>query len=278
MRLLSSPPTYRVILLMKSHLHALIVEDNPADAYLQKMALRNILPIKVDVRCTTMLSQACELLHDGGLDVVLLDLGLPDSCGLDTLARIREKDQHTPIVVLTGASDYELAPAALELGAQDFLLKSDISPDALHRVIIQAVHRKHLDLTNHALAENQQAELRARLRLTLSVVSEPVITMDERGNVCDWNRAAEEMLGWRAEEVLGQNLEDKKLLQVAGGRHSHRFSDLIRHDDAFHTSVHNLELAHRDGRQLDVVARAATQRIGDHTQCTVALSRIPQTT
>lgn len=125
-------------------MQVLIVEDNPADAYLQKMTLRSILQEEYDVRCTTGLEEAKLVLCERKFDVILLDLGLPESAGAPTVNLFRDIDQTTPIVVLTGDDDEEIALQTLEMGAQDFLPKAEITPNVLRRAIRHAVHRAKL--------------------------------------------------------------------------------------------------------------------------------------
>lgn len=189
---------------MNSPVHALVVEDNPADAFLQKMALRNILPVEFDVRCTSMLSEACGLLRDGRFDVILLDLGLPDSCGLETLSRVRAADPVTAIVVLTGASDYDLAPQALDVGAQDFLLKSDVNSDTLHRTIQQAVHRKKLDDARIADMKHREDALKDRIEFAVTAISSALNAIESGGEMDDWNRTAAEVLAALRKPVSGE--------------------------------------------------------------------------
>ena len=119
----------------------LIIEDNPADAYLEKMTLRSILQEEYDVRCTSGLEEAAQVLGDDWFDVILLDLGLPESVGVETVKQLRELDQTTAIVVLTGDDDEDVALRSLDMGAQDYLPKSDIAPAVLRRAMRHSVHR-----------------------------------------------------------------------------------------------------------------------------------------
>jgi two-component system, sensor histidine kinase and response regulator len=88
------------------------------------------------------LSEAIERLGRGGIDVVLLDLGLPDSQIEDTLPRIVETGVDVPVIILTLLNDLEIAIKAIQQGAQDYLLKSDLNGELLIRVIRSAIERK----------------------------------------------------------------------------------------------------------------------------------------
>ncbi|MDD1751061.1 MAG: response regulator [Methanothrix sp.] len=124
-------------------LNVLIIEDNKGDADLIRLALKYC-----EAGCTyknaDRVSSGLKLLEEGPFDVVLLDLGLPDSIGLDAIQRIQDKEPKVPIIVLTGLSDKELAARAISLGAQDYLVKGDFDNDLLYRAIRYAIERKKL--------------------------------------------------------------------------------------------------------------------------------------
>lgn len=118
---------------------ALIVEDNAGDA-------RNVerLIKEYDVTVAADLAEALSTLSDLTFDVILLDLSLPDSFGLGTLARIDAASGTTPIVVLTGQEDASLGAELIRSGAQDYLPKSELNAVILKRVIHHAVERKRI--------------------------------------------------------------------------------------------------------------------------------------
>jgi diguanylate cyclase (GGDEF)-like protein len=122
----------------------LLVEDDPADAELLKDALSKLQHITVDLLCANSLSNALTYLEDRKLDVIISDLGLPDSQGLETLIKISEKVPEIPIIVLTGYDDEELAVRALKSGAQDYLIKGQIDITILSRSIRYSIERNHL--------------------------------------------------------------------------------------------------------------------------------------
>jgi signal transduction histidine kinase len=87
------------------------------------------------------LSAGLELLNAGGMDVILLDLLLPESQGLDTVLRVRDQAPSVPIVVLTGVDDEVLAIKAVQAGAQDYLVKGQVDGNALRRSLLYAIER-----------------------------------------------------------------------------------------------------------------------------------------
>ncbi len=128
-------------------LTVLLIEDNPGDRRLAEIALREAggdANTRCEVVSAKSLTQGMSQLTGGGLapDAVLLDLGLPDSTGLDGLRTLRGVVPSVPIIVLTGLADLTLAAEALNVGASDYIEKSDIQPRTLLRAIRYAIERK----------------------------------------------------------------------------------------------------------------------------------------
>ena len=90
------------------------------------------------------LSTGLQLLHEHEYDVVLLDLTLPDSRGLNGLQQLMRLNPTLPVIILTGMEDNQLALEAIGYGAQDYLLKSDFRPDVLERSILHSIERARL--------------------------------------------------------------------------------------------------------------------------------------
>ncbi len=120
-------------------MRALLVEDHVPDAFLTRRALERACEAHVEVVGT--LRDAELMLDSCAFDVVISDLSLPDGRGIDCIRRLREVAGDAPIIVLTGLRDEAVAGQALESGAQEFLLKGDIKPQELRRVISFARHR-----------------------------------------------------------------------------------------------------------------------------------------
>lgn len=121
----------------------LLVEDDPADHLLViRLFDRATEPRdEVEIEHAACLRAALDRLGKGDVDVLLLDLNLPDSEGIGTVTRVRESDVDTPIVVFTGAGDEETALEALKAGAQDYLVKGEVTLSLLRRSIRYAIER-----------------------------------------------------------------------------------------------------------------------------------------
>ena len=127
-------------------MRVLVVEDNPGDVKLVQVALAQAEGEPIETLCAGRLADA--VVHArAGVDAVLLDLSLPDTRGLQTLTSITEIAPDTPVIVLTGNNDNATAFEALRLGAQDYLVKGQVSDEFLVRTIQYAIQRKRLEQT-----------------------------------------------------------------------------------------------------------------------------------
>lgn len=121
----------------------LIIEDNPGDVLLVKEMIKLTgMPFKLEHAIS--LNSASSILDNKNVDIVLLDLGLPDSLGLETLARFREMNKKCPVVVMTGLDDQKIALEALRQGAQDYIVKNLLSPEVVLRTIQYNIERKKI--------------------------------------------------------------------------------------------------------------------------------------
>lgn len=122
----------------------LIIEDNPDDAILYEEFLSNVPAVKFEIEIITRLSIALERLPQGGLDIILLDLNLPDSFGFNTFAHVYSVSADIPIIVLSALEDEETALKTVQEGAQDYLSKTEIDKNILARAIRYAIERNGL--------------------------------------------------------------------------------------------------------------------------------------
>ena len=165
---------------MSERLHVLIVEDNPADVDLLRDALPETRPIRFHSESVPRLSEALARLATGGIDLVLADLGLPDSQGLATFRKLRQAAPDLAIIVLTGNDDQEMAIAAVREGAQDFLVKGQISGNLLVRAVRYAIERKRAEEDINRKAKELQEKNEELARFTYSVshdLKSPLVTV-----------------------------------------------------------------------------------------------------
>jgi signal transduction histidine kinase len=123
----------------------LLVDDDPQDRRLvQRILGRSSRPGQYGIETAGTLAEAANRLSAGAYDVVLLDLNLPDSMGIDTVQRAREANPDVSLVVLTGLNDEETGLEAIRKGAEDYLIKDDSLEHVLVRTIRYALERRRV--------------------------------------------------------------------------------------------------------------------------------------
>ena len=129
---------------MQESIRVLLVEDNEGDARLIEEMLAEASATQFEIVQKPRLSGALQYIDEHKVDVVLLDLSLPDSHGFDTFLGMQQRAEETPIILLTGLDDEKLAVSALKQGAQDYLVKSKLDVNLMVRAIKYAIERHQL--------------------------------------------------------------------------------------------------------------------------------------
>ena len=123
----------------------LIVEDNEMDALLLQETLKEAGPPHLELAVAGQVGDAVRLLNENRFDVILSDLSLPDSHGLETFTRLYAQAPETPIILLTGFEDESLGLEAVRAGAQEYIVKGTMNGKALWRIISYAIERQSLE-------------------------------------------------------------------------------------------------------------------------------------
>jgi len=176
------------------HNKLLLIEGDPADAKVIQAALADVRYGPFDVESVRQLSDAYERLGKEGIGAVLVDLFLPDSQGIETFNKLLLAAPHVPILVLSGPGDEDIAMQALQRGAQDYLLKGELTSHSLSRALHNMIERKAVE---EALFIEKE-----RAQVTLNSIGDAVLSTDISGNVTYLNHAAESLTGWSREEAL----------------------------------------------------------------------------
>jgi two-component system, cell cycle sensor histidine kinase and response regulator CckA len=177
-----------------SPIKILLVEDNIGDARLLQENLKEVNSILFQLTQVDYLRDALVRLAAESFDIVLLDLSLPDSQGLESYFRVFQQDATIPVVVLTGLDDESLAIEAMKSGVEDYLVKGQVTGDLLRRSIRYAIERKQ---TEQKL--RQQAAL-------LDITTDAILVRDLKQNILYWNKGAERLYEWSSAEAVGKNL------------------------------------------------------------------------
>jgi PAS domain S-box-containing protein len=242
-------------------LHILVVEDNSTDLLLLEAALEEVSSLEFTLTHAKRLDEALERLADEGsraarldgasldgaypdapyFDAVLLDLGLPDSQGLETFARLQREHPAIPILIVSGLDDETLAVQAVQGGAQDFVVKGKFQGNMLVRTIRYAIERKR---TEQKLIASEMS-----YRRLFETAEDGIFILDaETGQITDANPFLVKMLGYTVDELLGKRLwevgafRDKEASRAAFATLQEK--GYIRYD--------SLPLMSRDGNSVEV--------------------------
>jgi diguanylate cyclase (GGDEF)-like protein/PAS domain S-box-containing protein len=157
--------------------------------------------------CAEEMAAADRHLAGHSIDVVLLDMELPDAPGVEGVRRIRAALSRVPIVLLCDACNEPTAVQAMQAGAQDYLIKDEVEARELMRALRNAVERKILE--DALFREKERAEV------TLESIGDAVVSTDRLGNISFLNPVAEAMTGWGLKEAAGRPMMDVFRIQDA---------------------------------------------------------------
>jgi len=178
-------------------MRVLLVEDSDSEA----LALQKLLEAtQWSVHRVSTLREAIDAVRERPVEMILLDLGLPDSDAPTTLVRLREATRAIPIVVLTGLADDDAAISAVSAGAQDFLVKGAVDGATLMRALRHA--RERWDAEERVRASEE------RFRALVENSADGVTLLDVTGTVLYASPAVTRVLGWEATEIESRSVFD----------------------------------------------------------------------
>ncbi|MBP8911755.1 MAG: PAS domain S-box protein [Phycisphaerae bacterium] len=184
---------------MANPLRILIIEDDIIDRKLLERLLSQSTLGGCAVKHADRLETALRLLKEHPFDIILLDLGLPDSQGMDSVGRLQAYAPHLPIIVLSGLDDENTATHAVQMGVQDYLIKGQVDANLLMRAIRYALERKKAE------RQLQAAELRYRTIFENSAVAIMMVDAEER--LISWNKFTEQLLGMGEQELRNRHIK-----------------------------------------------------------------------
>ncbi|GHG98770.1 hybrid sensor histidine kinase/response regulator [Comamonas sp. JC664] len=269
-------------------LRLLLVEDNPGDARLLQEELREITTARFDVLHVERLADAVRVLGASGVDAVLLDLSLPDGQGLANIPRLLHAAPSVPLVVLTGTDDEQLAVQAVHEGAQDYLVKGQVTGPLLVRALRYAIERKRVEEgLQREEAARQTAVFREQflgilghdLRNPLQAISGNAALLLRYGGLAEPQRKAVNRISISADRMarMINDLLDFTRTRLGGG-YSLARARMNLHD-VLRQVVEELEVAHPMRRfeltlsgngwgewDADRIAQAASNLVGNAVQ------------
>ncbi|MBU1670699.1 MAG: response regulator [Actinobacteria bacterium] len=164
---------------MEKEIKILLIEDNPADADLLQEYLGEVEETAFSITHVETLAEGLEHLSLREADVVLLDLSLPDSRGFETFTTAHARAPRTPIIVLSGLSDEQLAVRAVQEGAQDYLVKGRVDSDLLVRAIHYGIERQRMLVELDGFAHTVSHDLKGPLT-AIKVASDTLLRLTSR--------------------------------------------------------------------------------------------------
>jgi len=230
-----------------SHECVLLIESDATDAARILNELSSATDERFEVEWVPQLSVGIERLRNGGVGVVVVDLTLPDSHGIETFNKLFKAAPSVPILILSGADTEAMARQAVQRGAQDYLVKNQVDGYRLRRAVRTMMDRR---VTNAMLLENEVANM------TLDSIGEAVLRTDRQGNVVYLNRIAENMTGWRREEALGRPVGNVlRIMDLVSGAVVRNAVEIVMQQDKTARVTANCVsciLVRRDGGEIGI--------------------------
>ena len=185
---------------MKNKIDILLIEDNPEDSELVDLYLKKAFYDKYSLITANRLSKGFELLSQKNFDIVLLDLSLPDSHGIETFSQLFAAHSDIPIVVLTGFSNDTWGISAVKMGAQDFLDKNQLDGNVIYRAINYSIERHKLTRT---IAEHTEKLILSEKRLKKSQQLAHIGNWEWNipGNTLNWSDELYRIYGLLPQEI-----------------------------------------------------------------------------
>jgi PAS domain S-box-containing protein len=181
--------------------NVLLVEDNPGDIALLKVMLSEQRGHRICLETASRVADAATRLDSGGIDVVLLDLTLPDARGIEAVVRLQQHIERVPIIVQTGIDDEDLAVKAMQLGAEDYIVKGQVDGPMLVRTIRYALERTR--------TARELSDQRRRLQALLDNLPDRIYFKNREGQFIQVNPALAHLYGFDdPAKVLGKSDAD----------------------------------------------------------------------
>ena len=190
--------------MLQNKLTVLIIEDNPGDYILISEYLKELFPNVKILKATSLVEGIQMAISHSGIDIILLDLTLPDGMGISTFTTLNSKVSQVPIIILTGLEDTSLALESLQIGAQDYIVKDDCTPALLAKSIQYGIERSKI-LKHLKKSEEQYKYLFNNNPLPMFAVDK------ENGKILMVNEAAIHYYGYSESRFLKMYISDLKV-------------------------------------------------------------------
>jgi len=175
----------------------ILVEDNPGDAIIIKEMLKDIYDTNFELIHFQRVDEGVKHINED-FDIMLLDLNLPDSQGIETFKTMNMNAPELPIIILTGLLDEELAIKIVSEGAQDYLVKGQIDKQLLTRSIKYSIERKNIEID---LRKSEE-----KYRLMVEKIESGLFLINSKNEINYVNRQMADMLGYQMEDLINRDV------------------------------------------------------------------------
>jgi len=217
----------------------LLVEDNPGDVIIIKEMLKDIYDGNFELEHFQRVDEGVEHINEN-FDIMLLDLNLPDSQGIETFNTMNKHAPELPIIILTGLVDEELAINIVSEGAQDYLVKGQIGMQLLSRSIKYSIERKNIEID---LKNSEE-----KYRLMVEKIESGLFLINSKNEISYVNNQMAGMLGYEMDDLINQdvfNFIQKKCRNV--------FKKHLKFDSNGIGQTYEIQFLNRDGSKIWVL-------------------------
>lgn len=243
-------------------MRVLVVEDSGTQAFLHKTILTRH---GFEVESVGTLAEVLRRLKRPGIDIVLLDLSLSDSAGLDTFFKVHAAAEEVPVVVLSSHDDEATALQALKGGAQDYLIKGRARESDVSRCLQYAFERSQIEV------ELRHSEKMTRLILENSY--DAFWAIDDTGEIIGWNKQAENTFGFKRSEVIGRTLAETIVLPRFLDSHERVMDEMLNNPQGSRVLNRRADILmqNKDGNEIPIELVVFPVQIGERqTFCAFA--------
>jgi PAS domain S-box-containing protein len=244
-----------------TRLRVLIVEDSEDDTDLLLRALRRDGYDPVHLRVDTAAAMRAAL-DDHTWDIIIADYVMPQFSGPDALALLRDQGIDLPVIIISGQIGEDVAVAAIQTGAHDYLMKFNLSrlQPAIERALREVHERHEREQAQKALGESE-----ASFRMILDTANDAFISINADGVITAWNRQAEITFGWPREEIIGQPLREAIIPPRYREAHQRGLHECLATGTGKELYKRmELTALHRDGHEFPVELAVWPTRVGDN--------------
>lgn len=182
---------------MTNKIHILLIEDNPGDALIINEMIKEVYADNFELDHFKRIKEGLEHVNED-FDIMLLDLNLPDSQGIETFNIMNKHAPEVPIIILTGLLDEDLAINIVSEGAQDYLVKGQIDKQLLSRSIKYSIERKRIEID---LRKSEE-----KYRSMVEKLESGLFLIDSQNKINYVNSQMADMLGYKMDDLVNQNV------------------------------------------------------------------------